>query len=601
MKLSLCLFLAAIAAVTPASAQHFAVLSDIHVTPGNRCDSALRVAVREINAMNLDAVIMCGDLTNQGDDAELLNVKASLDSIRHPLYVIPGNHENNWSESCGTTFPRLWNGTTFFDVIDSTVITGINCGPFMKMGDGHANTDELLKLDRELSRLTTPGRRVVSFNHYPIRENDLDNWQQYLAILQKYPTVLHINGHYHHWMQYSLGNIPGVMVRALQMKDGSLGYTLVEVGADTAVIYEKLLSEDAVPVYTINLKLPEQVEITIPTPDINPLVKEDASIFTIPVVDGNTIYYGTSTELIKAVNASDGSLIWTSEPMGMAIFGRPSVLGDKLTVPVAEGICILDKNTGVKTDYIISPGKRPSVADGAVLGNHYYQGGHGYMLRTGNDLSSVSVISDSIRGYCQAAPAISPDNKKIIFGCWDTHLYCLDADTGDIIWKWDNGKTNRLLSPGNVVPVVTDSVVYIVAPDRVMTAIELESGKTIWRNNSHRFRESIGVSEDGKRLYAKTMDGELVAVNTETPAYEELWVTDMGLGYDHAPCPIIEISGKIFVGSRRGIVCVLDSTDGHILNKYTLGSGEVNGFVHSPATGTVLVSLVDGTIFSLPL
>ncbi len=31
------------------SGQRFAILSDIHVTPGNACDSMLRVAVSEIN------------------------------------------------------------------------------------------------------------------------------------------------------------------------------------------------------------------------------------------------------------------------------------------------------------------------------------------------------------------------------------------------------------------------------------------------------------------------------------------------------------------------------------------------------------------------
>ncbi|MDE7426440.1 MAG: PQQ-binding-like beta-propeller repeat protein [Muribaculaceae bacterium] len=601
MKLPLFLIFATIATFTSVSAQKFAVLSDIHVTPGNRCDSALTAAVREINTLNLDAVIVCGDLTNQGDDAELLNVKSKLDSITHPLYVIPGNHENNWSESCGTTFPRLWQGTTFFDVIDSTVIAGINCGPFMKMGDGHANTDELLMLDRELGRLVVPGRRVVSFNHYPIRENDLDNWQQYLDILQKYPTVIHINGHYHHWMQYTLGDIPGVMVRALQMKDGSLGYSLVYINQDTAVFYEKLLSEVPTLMYTISLKHPESIEVSIPSPDIKPLVKEDASIFTIPVVAGDTVFYGTSTGLIKAINATDGTLLWTSEPIGMAIFGRPTVLKDRVAVPATKGICILDIKTGKQTDYITSPANKPSVADGAVLGDYYYQGGHGYFLRSDIGLSNIAVITDSIQGYCQAAPVISPDGKNIVFGCWDTHLYCIDSGTGNIKWLWENGKTNRLLSPGNVVPAVTDSTVYIVAPDRFMTAIDLETGETLWRDNSHRFRESMGVSEDASSIYAKTMDGELVAIKDNRNGYEEIWLTNMGMGYDHAPCPIIEVNEKIYVGSRRGIVCILDSNDGRVIKTYTLGTGEINGFVKNPSSDSIIVTLVDGTIFSLPL
>ena len=47
-------------------------------------------------------------------------------------------------------------------------------------------------------------------------------------------------------------------------------------------------------------------------------------------------------------------------------------------------------------------------------------------------------------------------------------------------------------------------------------------------------------SEDGTRVYAKTMDGELVAVDATSPDFRELWTVDMGLGYDHAPCIVAE-------------------------------------------------------------
>ena len=55
-------------------AQKIAVLSDIHITPGNASEPKLREAVREINAGDYDLVIMAGDLGNEGSDAELTNV-----------------------------------------------------------------------------------------------------------------------------------------------------------------------------------------------------------------------------------------------------------------------------------------------------------------------------------------------------------------------------------------------------------------------------------------------------------------------------------------------------------------------------------------------
>ena len=45
-----------------------AILSDVHVTPGNANEGKLREAVAEINATDVDAVMMTGDLTNEGSD-----------------------------------------------------------------------------------------------------------------------------------------------------------------------------------------------------------------------------------------------------------------------------------------------------------------------------------------------------------------------------------------------------------------------------------------------------------------------------------------------------------------------------------------------------
>ena len=95
------LLLVAVLLVLPANlvAQKLAILSDIHVTPGNANEGKLKLAVQEINTLDVDAVLVTGDLTNEGSDEQLLNVKSILDGITKPLYVIPGNHENNWSQS----------------------------------------------------------------------------------------------------------------------------------------------------------------------------------------------------------------------------------------------------------------------------------------------------------------------------------------------------------------------------------------------------------------------------------------------------------------------------------------------------------------------
>ena len=158
-----CLLVVAILLVSSTVyAQKFAILSDIHVTPGNANEGKLKEAVVEINASDVDAVLMTGDLTNEGSDVQLRNVKSILDGITKPLYVIPGNHENNWSQSACKTFNDLWGNDRFVFTVGKLVVIGMNCGPFMKMGDGHIKQEDLIWLDKTLSEMVKPGMKVLS-------------------------------------------------------------------------------------------------------------------------------------------------------------------------------------------------------------------------------------------------------------------------------------------------------------------------------------------------------------------------------------------------------------------------------------------------------
>ena len=204
MKLSRFLLALALTAAPAAMAQRMAVLSDLHVTPGNANEAELRKAVDEINNSNFDFVIVNGDLGNEGSDAELKNSKEILSLIKHPLFVLPGNHEDTWSQSATKTFVDLWGNDRFVAEFDSLIIVGINCGPYMKMGDGHIKQEDLHWLKATLDERVKPGKRVLSFNHYPLLD-DLDNCSDYLAILEEYPVITHINGHYHSFSQYIAG------------------------------------------------------------------------------------------------------------------------------------------------------------------------------------------------------------------------------------------------------------------------------------------------------------------------------------------------------------------------------------------------------------
>lgn len=579
-------------------AQRIAILSDIHVTPGNRADTMLRVAVDEINAAPYDLVIVNGDLTNEGSDAELRNVKSILDGIRHPLRVIPGNHESTWSQSATKTFFDLWGDDRFSrEFGDSLLIVDLACGPYMKMGDGHVKQEDLHWLHKTLAG--SKASRVLSMNHYPLQD-DLDNYDDYLDVLRAFPVMAHINGHYHAWKTYDADGIPGIMTRALLMPDGTAGYAIADISSDWIHVYNKDLGQEpapkfAVPARPVTMRPAVKKEIKELRPEgwsVEKVWADSASVFTRLGFDREHVYFGTSTGMAKAVNKNDGRQAWEI-PTGAAIFSRPLLLkSGQVAFPAATGILIVSPD-GKKTRNIPSK-EGPYVADGLVTDDYWIQGGYKRLEIRNPRNGRLLRQYDSIFNYCQAAPAV--DGREIVFGAWDTNLRSIDAKTGRLNWCWNNGKDQNMLGPGNVVPVITTERVYIVAPDRYMTAIDRKTGKTLWRNKDHRYREALGHSEDNSRVYAKTMDGELVAVDTTVPDFKELWTVDMGLGYEHAPCIVLEKDGLVYAGSRRGILTVIDPMSRQVVAQFVLGKSEINGIDIDPFTGDVWVSLIEGTI-----
>ena len=586
-------------------AQKFAILSDIHVTPGNANEGKLQEAVVEINASDVDAVIVSGDLTNEGSDEQLRNVKQILDGIAKPLYVIPGNHENNWSQSACKTFNDLWGNDRFVFTVGKLVVIGMNCGPFMKMGDGHIKQEDLIWLDKTLGEMVKPGMKVLSVNHYPLLD-DLDNYDDYARILTKYPVITHQNGHWHRWRQYETYGIIGLMVRCLDMGGGDYGYTLMDVDLDHDWIhvYNKTIGKerDIRYAYKINTdyysiderkanhKVPQGFEV-------QRVYADDASIFTRLGIDKDNIYFGNSMGYLRVIDKKKAKLKWEYKTTSM-LFSRPAVADKIVALPTGDKRLIwLDKKSGKVLNEVAARG--PYVADGVIADGVLYQGG--FKTFQAWDVKSMKLLWEfnDINNYCQAEPFVGKDD--IIFGAWDTNLRSLDRHSGKLNWSWNNGKTANLYSPGNVVPAVTNDRVVIVAPDRYSTALDRATGRQLWRHhdNAVKVRESLGLSEDGKRAYAKTMDGTIVAIDTQSNDYRELWTTDCHFGYEHAPCIVLEKGGYVYAGSRRGMLAVLEASTGELVFTYKMGCSEVNGFEVDPVTGDIYCSLIEGTIWRI--
>lgn len=584
-----------------------AVLADLHITPGNDNDKVMSRIVEDINAEKFDLVVVAGDITNSGSDSELQCAYNHLSRISHRQIVTHGNHETTWSKSGGEDFKRYWghNGCTT-QRVGEYLFVAYPAGPFVKMADGTAQDGNRLGwVEKQLQKAGK--RRVISVCHYPLN-NDITNREQITQLLNRYGVSASICGHYHQPRLMNFDSIPGILVRSLMLPEGksrNYGYSILTLKSDSIFISEKLIGQSPVHKYAVRQHRDSSVDAIAcdPMPEelsnggfkAQAIVEDNAAIYTAAQVVGNILYYGNSAGEVKAYDTKNGKFCWTRRFKG-PIYSTP-VIDDNLIIvaTLSEGLVALDRASGRKVWQ--SCKSDCFIGNGTVVEGYLYIGTVGRMYKieaaTGRIVWSFSFGAEHPQGRATVAEG------RVVFGTWDTFLYCLDCQSGEELWRWSNGSKNKLLSPGHVIPRVAEGRVMIVAPDRYITNIDLQTGEQIWRVKQRKVRESTGISSDCKHFYAKTMDGEMIAVPMAANSYTEEWCCDAGWGYDHNFCPLTVVDGIVYMANRRGKVAAV-TEDGKLIT--------VGKFAHSAANdlraddnGNIWVSFIEGTIWKLSI
>ena len=581
----------------------FVQLTDLHVSVGNDNDFLLQNIVKEINNSDFEFAVVTGDLTNRGADDELKQVHSILSQLKIPYYVISGNHETNWSESAGLTYKKIFGEDRFVFSKGDYVFIGFPCGPYMKMGDGFVKHEDVLWLDKTLKEnLKNNNKKVLNFAHYPL-DNSVSNYKEVLSVLEKYPTVATFCGHGHTLKKYNFSGLSGIMGTSITSLDGKTkSYNQVIISKDSISIYQKEIDKPGVFKFSVPSK-PSKIEIPKDSVTMQtPFIKDIASIYSLPAFDKKNLYFTNSIGEIKSVNLKSKNVNWKTET-GNSIYFSPIIVKNNLVIGSIEGnLQGFDTQSG-KQKWTIPVG-------GVLVGSPIAENNKVYTAS-----STAFICADAVSGkviwqsnlpasYSQGTPLIQ--DNKIIFGVWDSYVYCLDKNTGKLIWKWNNGNDKQILySAGNVNMVASKNRLYFVTPQRFLTILDIETGKTLLRTQKWKIRESMGKSQDGKWFYGKTMEGELVRVPlndtielTEENVVNQSKVLDLKWGYEHNPAGILEKNNKIYVGSRKGEVVIVDAAKFEIIKQINLGSSSINGFTIDDK-GQVWASLIEGGIFLL--
>ncbi|MCL6744575.1 outer membrane protein assembly factor BamB [Kosakonia sp. R1.Fl] len=274
-------------------------------------------------------------------------------------------------------------------------------------------------------------------------------------------------------------------------------------------------------------------------------------------VSGGHVYVGSEKAQVYALNTSDGSQAWKTKVAGEAL-SRPVV---------SDGLVLIHTSNGQL--------QALNESDGATK------------WTVNLDMPALSLRGESAPTTAFGAAIVGGDNGRVS---------AVLMQQGQMIWQQRislaNGPTEiDRLSDVDTTPVVVGNVVYALAYNGNMTALDLRSGQIMWK------RELGSVSDfvvDGNRIYMIDQSDRVLALTTDGGV--TLW-TQSDLLHRNLTAPAL-YNGYIVTGDSEGYVHWINVEDGRFVAQQKVDS---SGFLTEPvvAGGKLLIQAKDGTVYAL--
>ncbi|WP_406663965.1 outer membrane protein assembly factor BamB [Gallaecimonas sp. GXIMD1310] len=329
-----------------------------------------------------------------------------------------------------------------------------------------------------------------------------------------------------------------------------------------------------------------------------------------PVYAYDHIYAASRGGVVEALNPKNGDVIWKKD-LGEA----DSFFGDRKNVRLSGGVSAgfgkiyigsengvvyaFDAKSGELSWQVDVPGEAmaPPVADqGVVLINTT----SGKLVALDADTGKQKWVYDqnvpklTLRGV--SAPATT--NGAALVGTPDGKLAAVIMDNGLPAWEQNvsPGKGDNvleLLRDVDGTPVVVGPVVYAVAYNGELVAIDLRSGRPLWKRDYSSYR-AMAIS--GFDLVVTDAQGYLYKVDRRNGL--EKWSQTM-LHYRRVTAPAI-VDDKVVVGDFEGYLHWFDLASGKLLGRDQIDS---DGFYARPVVvnGNLLVQSRDGELYMIKL
>ena len=151
------------------------------------------------------------------------------------------------------------------------------------------------------------------------------------------------------------------------------------------------------------------------------------------------------------------------------------------------------------------------------------------------------------------------ERDVLIFGSYDGHLYAFQrggAETrGNLMWRFP---AEGEIGPVVGGPAVSDGRVYFGSSDHRVYAVDLETGKLVWKEPFEGQNWIWGApAVDDDRVYIGSMDHHVYALDKHTG--DLVWKRDLG---GSVPGSVALVKGVLYLGGVDKRLHALDATDG---------------------------------------
>ncbi len=292
-----------------------------------------------------------------------------------------------------------------------------------------------------------------------------------------------------------------------------------------------------------------------PLGDLKWAFKTDGKIFSSPIVQDGIVYIGSEDGFLYAIEERTGKTHWKFKTGG-AVHSSPAIFKNTVYIGSFEGhYYAIDTKTGhLKWKF--------------KTGGEHWSGEVSFL-----GMKPVDRYMDDLWDFFLSSPVVNPDkqNPSVFFGSSDGNVYALNANTGQLKWKFE--------AKGSIhcSPVLYKNTLYIGSWDANLYAIDMETGKERWRFETGKqtgfkgIQSTVAVAND--MVYFGARDPFLFALNAENGKL--VWRYDAAYSWIISS-PVV-VNGVVYVGTSDTLALLaLDAKNGKELFKF-----KANGYVYS--------------------